>query len=276
MRRLFSVSLLAAMAALLVLSLSGCGAKRASGEALKPKVAPPSIATAGTLRVGVDPSDPPFAGRIAGQTVGLDVDVAAALAERLGLKLKLVEVKQEDIGEALRTKRIDLALGGLPITSDAISDAAFAGSYAVDGPAFFSSVAGTMSVDTLGSRRVGAQEGSLAMWRLDEDLGPGTVKTYKSLRDAFKALQDGKIDVVAGDAIVGAYIARDFDGVHFAGQVRPATPLAVSVGENDTQLESIVRDSLDGMAAQGVLSAICTKWTGDLPDLSTDTSSSSQ
>lgn len=264
MRRAFVVALLV----LVVASLAACGTPRVSADVAKPKVDPPAIAKTGVLSVGVDPSIPPFAGKVATQTAGLDVDVAAALAERLGLTLKLVPITPKDVPAALRDKRIDVSLGALPMTGDLLTDVSFVGSYASDGPALFSAQDETLTVGTLGSRKVGAQEDSLAFWRLETDLGTGYVKSYPTLRAAFEAMQKGEVDVVGGDALVGAYLARDFDGAHFAGMIRPATPLGVAVAPDATQLETVVRQALDDMSAQGVLDAIQRKWAGDLPALS--------
>lgn len=273
MRRLLTLLTVLALAAM---TLTACKGQRAEGEALKPKVAPPVIASAGVLAVGIDPSIPPFAGKVDGQTVGLDVDVAAALAERLGLELKLVEIEPAEIPEALRGRKIDVALGALPITSEVLAETGFAGSYVVDAPAFFASSDESVTVGTLGGRKVGAQEGSVAYWRLESDLGPGVVQTYATLREAFDALKAGEIDVVAGDAIVGAYLTRDFEGIRFAGQIRPGTPLGVVVPQEAPELEPAVRESLDEMAAQGVLDTIMRKWTGGMPELVVETSGTAQ
>jgi ABC-type amino acid transport substrate-binding protein len=73
--------------------------------------------------------------------------------------------------------------------------------------------------------------------------------------------------VVAADAAVGAYLARDFTGVTFVGQYAPAEPLGVLVMKDATDTETAIRDALDALASEGVLDAIRTKWVGSLPPL---------
>ncbi len=80
--------------------LSACK-KKDTSSAIQPQVTPPAIKEAGTLRVGVDLAYPPFAGEDNGQKVGIDIDVASALAERLGLKVALVDVKASEAATAL-------------------------------------------------------------------------------------------------------------------------------------------------------------------------------
>jgi len=260
-----------ALSVLLIGGLVGCGDGAKKTE-LVPKIAPPLIATEGVLRAGVDLSYPPFAGEDDGQKAGIDVDVAAALAERLGLTLELVDVKAADAPAALKGKQIDIALGAVPIADAVLADVTVAGSYFTDGPALFSMVTSgtatpTVTPEGLGALRVGAQKGSSAYWTLESDYGEGFAASSPTLREAFTSLASGDLDVVVADAAVGAYLARDFPGATFAGQYGVARPLGVLVMKDAADFETAIRNELDALAAEGVLDAIRTKWVGLLPSL---------
>jgi ABC-type amino acid transport substrate-binding protein len=101
---------------------------------------------------------------------------------------------------------------------------------------------------------------------------------FPTLRDALNGLREGSVQVAAGDAIVGGYIIRDMPTVHFGGQLEPAVPLGAAVALDNVKLGDAVRAALDGLAADGVLDAIRSKWVGELPKLqlpeSVDASSS--
>lgn len=261
----------AVVAVLLALSLSACRGMPAQSQ-LKPTVFPPSIAEKGVLRAGVDLSAPPFGGTDGGRQAGLDIDVASALASKLGLALKVVDVKPADAASALASGTVDVVLS-VPYTADALSQVAIAGSYATEGPAFFSAIEAststvpTYSLDTLNAEKIGAQRGSPAYWALVSQVGSDTVTAYTTLRDAMSALDKGEVQVVGGDAYVGAYIARDMPSVRYAGQIASGTPIGVAVSTQNTTLEDAVRKALDGLAGDGVLSAVRTKWVGSLPIL---------
>lgn len=260
------------LSALLLFAVAGCGGAKKQ-PALTPKIAPPVVAKAGVLRAGVDLSYPPFAGEDKGQKVGIDIDVAAALAERLGLTLELVDVKPADVPAALEKKQIDVALGGVPIVDAVVAGMTPAGSYVADGGGLFSLAAsGTPETTSsapvsLGGMKVGCQKESAAFWQLESDYGAGYATAYDSLAEAFDALKAGEIDVVAADAIVGSYIARDYPDVRFAGQYGAANALGVLVAPDSAELEAAVRETLDALAADGVLDTIRTKWVGSLPAL---------
>lgn len=272
-----AVALLIVAALGATLALVGCKGLPAPAQ-LHPTVKPPAIRQAGTLRAGVDLSTPPFGGTDAGRRAGIDVDVAAALAARLGLKLTIVDVKPSDAATALAGGTADVVLS-VPYSADALANSTLAGSYIADGPAFFvaapatTSVVPTISVDTLTAAHVGAQQGSLSYWELVSALGTEPVTPYPTLRDALTALQAGAVQAVGGDAIVGAYIARDMPTVRFAGQIEPAVPVGIAVATDNTTLEDAVRVALDGMAGDGILDAVRTKWVGSLPKLDVPTSS---
>lgn len=270
MTRIGRIAVVAALSALLVV-VAGCGAKEKQ-PARAAKVSPPAVKTAGTLSVGVDMSQPPFAGEDAGKKAGIDIDVAAAVAQKLGLIVEYVDVKPSDAATALAEGTVDMVMS-VPLTDASLSTMSLAGSYIADGPAFFIATESTapvtpyLTLDNVTAGDIAVQKKSLAYWKITGERGEQAVKVYPSLRDAISALDEGKTKVAAGDAIVGAYIARDFPNVHFVGQLSPADPLAVAVAADNATLSDSVRATLDGLVADGVIATIRRKWVGDLPEL---------
>jgi ABC-type amino acid transport substrate-binding protein len=253
-----------------ILSLTGCGSPQAA-TTVKPKLAPPAIKQAGVLRAGVDLSYPPFAGTDRGKRAGIDVDVASALAGRLGLRVQFVDVKASQVATALAHGDADIVLSA-PFSADVVTRASIAGTYLSDGPALFArdtseTATATASILADDDARIGAQQGSEAYWQVLGDLGPEHVSAYPSLREALEGLGRGDVSAVAGDALVGAYIVRDLSGVRYVGTIAPAHLLGVAVAEDNAKLNDAIRNQLDDLAADGALSAIRTAWVGRLPKL---------
>jgi polar amino acid transport system substrate-binding protein len=259
-----------ALAAALVASaaaLSGCGGGIGAQAARKPTVAPPVIAKAGELAVAVDMSYPPFAAKTGEDRAGWDVDVAAAIADRLGLKLVLVDAKPDAAAKLLHARKVDLVMGDLTIGRALDLDVAFAGSYTSDAPAVLASKGATVSPDALGGERIAVQKGAEAYWLLADMYGEQALMTFPTLREAMSAVSGGQADVVAGDALVGAYMLRDFPKLGLVGQLIQASPVGVGVSKDAPKLEDAVRRALDEMSAQGILATLRRKWVGDLPQL---------
>ncbi len=258
---------LTALGLVAVLSLvSGCSPKTVEPK-LTPKIAPPAIGRAGVLRAAIDLSYPPFGGVDKGVKAGLDIDVAAALAERLGLRLVVVEAKPEAGARLLNDGKVDVMLAGIPIQQAIEADVAFAGPYVNDGPCVFSLNQTTVTVEALAGSTVAVQKGSAAFWLLSEELGDEAVTPLPTLRSALASAASGATEFAAGDGLVGAYMLRDFPKLHFNGQIGPAAPLGVAVGRDSSELEAAVRRALDELSAQGVLETLRIKWIGDVPRL---------
>ncbi|MDR3687390.1 MAG: ABC transporter substrate-binding protein [Coriobacteriia bacterium] len=274
MRQVRRVGIAAAVAALALcalLPLGGCAGGAEPPSPLTPQLAPPTIHEAGVLRAGVDLSYPPFGGVQDSRQAGLDIDVASALAGRLGLKVQIIDVKASELATALADNRIDVGLSA-PFSADVLTRASIAGTYLADGPALFStatsmSVTPTSAAGALDGVKIGAQQDSEAYWLLAQDRGTGGVAAFPTLREALAALVRGDVAAVGGDALVGAYMARDYPSVRYAGALATAHPLGIAVSADNSRLGDAVRLTLDSMASDGVLEAIRATWVGGLPKL---------
>lgn len=251
---------LAVVAALLLVAgcTSGIGA-----ATLKPRLLPPDIGGAGVLRAAIDLSDPPFGGSVKGQQVGLDVDVAAAIAEQLGLKLEIVDATPTAAAEMARSGKVDIVLGGLTVEQAVSLQLAYAGTYVTDSSAVFATDVTTLTIGDLSAKRVAVQSGSASYWFLLDEYGEEPLVLAPTLLEAMQAVGAGKADVVAGDAMVATYMGRNLPGLKYGGQLTPAFPIGVGVAQDKAKLEAEVRGILDKLSSQGVLDTFRRKWVGD-------------
>jgi len=272
MGRFSRIGIAGVAVAVLCALLVSAGCSKAAEPEVAPKVVPPAVKEAGILRAGVDLSYPPFAGTDNGKQAGLDIDVAAALAEQLGLTLKIVNVTPAEAATALADGTVDVVFS-IGFSDAGLANTSLAGSYLTDAPSFFvgtdstASVEPSLTLDTLQTGKIAVQSESTAYWKLASELGTGPLVVFPTLREAITAADTHKVDLAAGDAIVAGYIIRDFPNVHFAGQLEPAVPLGVGVLPENADLQTAVRGALDALAADRVLDAIRTKWVGQLPEL---------
>ena len=250
---------------LAVLALLGGCTGKIPPATLTPRLTPPDIGSAGVLRVSVDLGYPPFAGTAKGEKVGLDIDVAAALADQLGLKLELVDAKPSAAAPLAREGKVDLVMGALTVEEAVALQLAYAGTYVTDSSAVFAAKVETLTIGDLSSSRVAVQMGSVAYWYLLDTYGEGPLVVTPTLSEAMKAAAAGEVDAAAGDAIVMAYAGRTIPGLKYGGQLAPAFPLGMGVAQDKTKLESEVRSALDKLSSQGVLEALRRKWARDLP-----------
>ena len=193
-------------------------AKAAHAASLSPKVDASALVEAGYLTVGLrtSSSTAPFCVTSDGSQVqGLDVELAYALGDELGLRVKFVDVS--DAGSSLG-QSCDVVMGMKGSDTNA---AVLAGSYAESAAALFRrGSTGVAKIEDLSSKKLGLQAGSVS----EKTLGnTGLVverASYSNLNEAFADLEAGKVDYVLCDAYSGAYLAKAYDDIRRARRCR--------------------------------------------------------
>ncbi len=222
------------------------------------------LVTPGTLTVAVDTSDAPQAMVNQGVTQGYAVDVAAALAEHLGLDLAVVDGSSPS--DVLGSRTADVLIGA---TSSQEDDAvSVVGDYLENATAVFTTAGDSDAVataDELNGAVIGVQASSASQEALVRTGITGEQKTYSNVNECFEALASGEVDYVVSDATAGAYLARAYPGVHFAGVLSQATVLGVAVPTAMPDLAEAVSTTLDDLSGDGTLAAVHAVWYGSLP-----------
>ena len=114
--------------------LTGCGST-ASNTTADDSAAKDNTAAAatdgGTLRMGTNATFPPyeFVGDD-GSVQGIDADIAAAIADKLGMKVEITDMEFDSLIPALQSDTIDVALAGMTVTSERQESVDFSDSYA--------------------------------------------------------------------------------------------------------------------------------------------------
>jgi polar amino acid transport system substrate-binding protein len=265
--RRIQAAVLVVVLAVCSLGLAGCFSFGKEGTLTLPNatIAPPGIASAGSLRVGVDSSHAPFAGLSGDKVIGIDVDIAAALAEQMGLRLIIVDVKSQDVAALLREGTIDIAMG---IQSDATTPfgEVQVGPYLLDGPAAFtvglSDTPPLFDPAQLNGMRIVAQEGSLSAWQVGKSYGEESLVTYPSLNLVFDELSRGSVSYAAADAIVGSFLAVQYENIRCEGLLSDAQGIYLGVANDRQELSAALTEALRGLRDGGILQLVVSKWLG--------------
>ena len=251
-----------AAAACLAMVLAGCSSQQSYTPPEKSAtVSSPAIGKSGTLRVGVNAGSPPLAGSPSSSSkiVGIDVDVAAALADQLGLKLEIVDVGT-DPEAALKEGKVDVAMG---IGSEI--DVSFwrSPAYLPKGVALFSTSANATVPTKASSPKIAAQVSSTSSWQVTNEFGQDALVSENDLKSAFAALADGSAQYVAADAVIGMYAAHSggYDAQIVALMQQPGG-YCVGMLEANTELQAAVKDALAALTDGGIVSVIEKKWLG--------------
>ncbi len=267
MKRLGIFAACCALAASLAFALTGCSG---SSEAYEPKgkdpvVTTPTIGKSGVLRVGVDTSNSPLAGQ-ASQIVGIDVDIAAAIADELGLTVEIIDVGTNPLS-ALQAGTVDIVMG----IDESNTDAAMwkSEAYLPTAIALFASSKDAAVPTSTSQSKIAAQASSTSAWAVGNEFGTTNLVTETKLKSAFAALKAGTVNYVAADAVIGTYAAYT-DGVpaYIVGLLQQPSGYSIGVLSSNSALRQSVSTTLETLMNNGIVSVIEQKWLGTTLDLS--------
>lgn len=233
-----------------------------------PRAVTQRIAETGTLRVAMAGDYPPFNARTrAGTLVGLDADLAAALAGILAVELELVEVPIGELLEAVKDGSVDLAISGLTMTPKRNLEVAFAGPYYLARKAMLAQpekLAGADHVSDLRGRglRIVAVAGGTSEKLVRRVLDGEDTAFLTDFRDAVAQVVDGRADVlVADDPIVRFALLRyPGSGLGMALSRFSAEPIGIAISPEDPLFVNLVENYLATLDELGVLDDLRRKW----------------
>lgn len=267
MRRPLAMAAVFALVACMLFALCGCTGEYDPDASMKEQAIDASALKDGeTLHVGVDASSYPMAGESKGRMSGLNVDIAAAIAQELGVKVEFVDVGMDGI-EALSGDEVDMVMG--IETADAKDQCWASDAYGPSGITLFSMDAGAALPKKSDDLTISAQTASMSAWLAGNIYGEGSVMAEDDLRDAFQDLSDGNAQYAAADAIVGAYIVNKTGiDAHMVGLLQKADGYCIGVEEDNEALQQAVTQALSTIEGNGVLDVIMLRWTGGPVDVS--------
>ena len=245
--------------------LVGCGDKDDSW---------PRIEREGVLRVGLDPTFPPFevtvesADSADSGVAGLDVDLAHALAGELGLEAEFVYFGYDGLYDALATEQVDVLISALVIVPGRMRDFAYSEPYFNAGEILVIPAGSTIEemADLDGkwlAVELGAQ-GHVEATQWAKRLPDLTVLPYASAEYALDAVSAGEADAALVDGVSGRLYLKDHPGSALLRGGSPVTvePYAMVVRIEDEVLLAKLDEALSSLTATGELESLIERWLG--------------
>jgi len=255
MKRILSIL---AAAVLLMTAFAGCSSNGNS-----------SVPEKTTLIVGLDDSFPPMGFRDENNNiVGFDVDLAAEVADRLGLELKLQTIDWDSKEMELDNGTVDVLWNGLSITDARKESMLLSRAYLANSQVIVVKKDSAVAAKAdLKDKEVGVQKGSSALDALNADEISKDVKEIVQMPDNVGILSDlklGRIDAAVMDQVVADYyIAKEPDTYVILGEALAPEEYAVGFKKGNTELHDKVMAAFDEMVKDGTAAEISEKWFGE-------------
>ena len=268
MKKLFALLLTLAM----VLSLAACGsqdepaAEKTEEPAQTEETADSGLTTAseGCLTMATNAQFPPYEYYEGDSIVGIDAEIAGAIAEKLGLELVIEDMEFDSIIEAVKTGKADIGLAGMTVTPERQASVDFAASYATGVQVIIVTEDSPItSVDDLfaegADNVIGVQRNTTGdlytTWDL-EDEGLATIDRYSKGADAVQALKTGKVDCVVIDNEPAKAFVAEVEGLRILETEYVLEDYAGAMSKDNTALYEAVNAALEELIADGTVKSI--------------------
>lgn len=213
-----------------------------------------SAAAGGTLRIGVDGTEPAFF-KVDGVTKGFDYEMALGVAEGLGAKPEFVVMDFSDLFTALEAGEIDMIGAQVTETAERKQDFDFTAPYFVTYLSFLTPENSPIKTrDDVNGKNIAVVEGTIHERYLAEQYEDVNIIKAKDEDSAVKAIETGKADAFFYDAPYTAPIINRAPITLKEAIVYPAddAPIGFVMQKGDER-----REQIDGVLEQMILDG---KW----------------
>ncbi len=260
MKKFLAILLVVAM----LLTFAACGAKKDENK----------------LVMATNAAFPPYEYIEGGKVVGIDAEIAAKIAEKLGMELEIKDVDFDTIIAGVQTGKYDIGMAGLTVTDERKEKVNFSTSYAKgiqsvivkeDSPYtsyedFYTGF--NEEGDPTGVKegiKIGVQQTTTGDIYASDDpenwgFGDANVTRYKTGNDAVAALKAGMLTAVIIDNEPAKSFVAANEGLKILEGAYADEDYAIAVGKEDTELLEKINKALADLKAEGELDKIVTKY----------------
>ncbi len=233
---------------------------------------PSSVKSSGTLSVAADATYAPneFIAEDGHTVIGMDADLAKAIAQVMGLQADVKNATFESIIPGLAANKYDLGMSSFTITKEREKTVDFV-SYAIAGTSFFVKADGGPDIQSLADlcgQTVAAERGTTqaadATAQNKKCTGAGdpgvTVQVFPDQNAANLALSSGRADVVMADSPPAAYAVEKSNGQFKLTGKQYGTALYGIAMPKNSGLAKPVQGALKAVMADGAYDQIFSYW----------------
>ena len=247
MKKLVSVLLVAACS----VSLVACGGKKEEEKKAEEDK---------TLVMATNAEIPPYEYYEGEEVVGIDVDIAKAVAEELGMELKIEDMAFDSVIPAVSSGKADIALAGLTVTDERKENLNFTDTYAKATQVIIvkedSAIAGP---DDLEGKKIGVQLGTTGDLYAS-DIKDAEVEQYNKGFEAVQATMQGKIDAVIIDSEPAKEFVAEAEGLKILDEAFTEEEYAIGIAKDNEELLEKVNKALKSLKESGKLDEIVAEY----------------
>lgn len=245
------------LALALIMTLGMTGLFASCGEKEEKKV----------LVMATNANFPPYEYKEGELFAGIDVELAQAIADKLGMELDIQDVEFGSIIAGVQSGKYDIGMAGMTVTEDRKKQVNFTTSYSTGVQVVIVKEGSAIQSpdDITTSSRIGVQQdttGDIYASDTPENGGWGesAVTRYKNGADAVQALLTDKLDCVIIDKEPAKSFVAANTGLKILDTAYTNEDYAIAVGQNNTELLEKINKALAELKQEGVIDQIVSKY----------------
>ena len=195
-----------------------------------------------------------------GSFEGIDVEVAGAIAEKLGLELVVDDMDFDAALLAVQQNKSDIVMAGVTVTEDRQLVMNFSDSYATGVQVVIVKEGSDVTLDNLGEKMIGTQRGTTGYIYTSDDYGDDHVTAYDNGASAVQALLNGQVDCVVIDSAPAEAFVASNAGLTILDTEYVTENYAIGVNKDNTALLDAINQALAELTADGTIQSIVDKY----------------
>ncbi len=214
-----------------------------------------------TLTMATNATFPPYEYYENEKIVGIDAEIAELIAEKIGMKLEIVDTEFGSIVAGVQTGKYDMGMAGMTVTDERKESVNFTTSYATGIQSIIvpegTSIKG---LEDLEGKKIGVQQDTTGHIYAADEFGDEMVSPYNKGTDAVAALVSGKVDCVIIDNQPAKSFVENNEGLSILSTDYAVEDYAIAISKDNSELLEKVNTALEELIADGSVKKIIDKY----------------
>lgn len=217
--------------------------------------------SAGTLIMATNAAFPPYEFYEGSEIVGIDAEIAAKIAEKLGLELKIEDMEFDSIIAAVQSGKADMGMAGMTVSEERLVSVDFSTTYATGKQVIIVKEDSTIAAPAdLKGKKIGVQLSTTGDIYCSDEFGDEAMDRYSKGADAVQALLQGKVDAVVIDNEPAKVFVEQNEGLKILETEYALEDYAIAIAKGNSALLEKINAALAELEGSGELKAIIDKY----------------
>ena len=191
---------------------------------------------------------------------GIDVEIATAIAEKLGLELDILDMDFDSALLAVQQGKSDIVMAGVTVNEDRLLVMDFTDSYATGVQVVIVKEGSDVTMDNMGEGLIGTQRGTTGNIYCTDDYGEEHVVAYDDGFTAVQALMNGQVDCVVIDNAPAQEFVKNNAGLTILDTEYAVEDYAIGLNKGNTALLNAINGALAELISDGTVQSIVDKY----------------